>query len=177
MRLKSFLVRGLAGAALAAALAACSPPAETTAPPPAPAPAEAPAPAAAPTAEAPPAVPADVAAAIAALPAPYNEGDYDKGRVAFAQCRSCHTLKAGAPNGVGPNLHAMFGRGAGQAAGFNYSTAVKESGITWDGAQLDQWLANPRTFLPGNRMSFAGVKSETTRRDLIAYLKVETAAK
>ena len=54
---------------------------------------------------------AETAAAIAALPAPYNQASYDAGRRVFAQCRSCHTIDAGAPNRVGPNLHGVFGRG------------------------------------------------------------------
>lgn len=113
-------------------------------------------------------------AAVAALPAPYNEANYDAGRRVFAQCRSCHTLEAGAPHRVGPNLHGVFGREIGSAPGFNYSQAVQDADFVWDAAQLDNWLRNPQTFLPGNRMAFAGVRDETQRRDLIAYLKVET---
>ncbi|MBY0564439.1 MAG: cytochrome c family protein [Hyphomonadaceae bacterium] len=118
--------------------------------------------------------PAAIQAAIAALPAPYNEANYEAGRRVFAQCRSCHTLDAGGPNRVGPNLHGVFGREIGGVAGFNYSQAVQDADFIWDAAQLDNWLQNPQTFLPGNRMAFAGVRDETQRRDLIAYLKVET---
>lgn len=117
---------------------------------------------------------AAIQAAIAALPAPYNEASYDAGRRVFAQCRSCHTLEAGAPNRVGPNLHGVFGREIGSVSGFNYSQAVQDASFVWDAAQLDNWLQNPQTFLPGNRMAFAGVRDETQRRDLIAYLKIET---
>lgn len=120
--------------------------------------------------------PEEIAAALASLPAPYNEANYEAGRRVFAQCRSCHTLEEGGPNRVGPNLHGVFGREIGTAAGFNYSQAVQDASFTWDAAQLDNWLANPQTFLPGNRMAFAGVRDETQRRDLIAYLKVETGA-
>lgn len=114
-------------------------------------------------------------ARVAALPAPYNEASYDAGRRVFAQCRSCHTTAADGGNRVGPNLHGVFGREIGTAAGFNYSQAVQDANFTWDAAQLDHWLENPRTFLPGNRMAFAGVRDETQRRDVIAYLMVETA--
>ncbi len=112
---------------------------------------------------------------IAALPAPYNEADYEAGRRVFAQCRSCHTLDEGAGNRVGPNLHGVFGREIGAVDGFNYSRAVQEEDFVWDSERLDHWLQNPQTFLPGNRMAFAGVRDETQRRDLIGYLMVETA--
>jgi len=113
-------------------------------------------------------------ALLAALPAPYNVADIENGRRVFARCRSCHTLVEGGPNMTGPNLHGVFGRPAGAQPKYNYSPAVKEAGFAWDAQKLDQWLANPRTFLPGNKMSFPGLQDETDRRDLIAYLKVET---
>jgi cytochrome c len=111
---------------------------------------------------------------IAELQAPYNEANYEAGRRVFAQCRSCHTIDDGAPHRVGPNLHGVFGREIGTAEGFNYSQAVQAADFEWDAAQLDHWLANPQTFLPGNRMAFAGVRDATQRRDLIAYLMVES---
>lgn len=113
--------------------------------------------------------------AIAALPAPYNEANYEAGRRVFAQCRACHTLDAGAGNRVGPNLHLVFGREIGTAPGFTYSPAALAGDFTWDAERLDQWLANPQGFLPGNRMAFVGVREPTQRRDVIAYLMVETA--
>jgi len=113
--------------------------------------------------------------AIAALPAPYNAASYEAGRRVFAQCRSCHVIQAGAPHRVGPNLHGVFGRRIGTAEGFNYSPAVRDADFIWDADRLDHWLQNPQTFLPGNRMAFAGVRDETQRRDLIAYLMVESA--
>lgn len=130
---------------------------------------------AAPSAQAPAASAEENNAAIAALVAPYNEASYDAGRRVFAQCRSCHTIGAGEPNRVGPNLHGVFGREIGSLEGFTYSQPVQDANFTWDAAQLDHWLQNPQTFLPGNRMAFAGVRDETQRRDLIAYLMVETA--
>ncbi len=114
-------------------------------------------------------------AAIAALPAPYNAASYEAGRRVFAQCRSCHVIQAGAPHRVGPNLHGVFGREIGTSEGFTYSQAVRDADFTWDADHLDHWLQNPQTFLPGNRMAFAGVRDETQRRDLIAYLMVEAA--
>ena len=114
------------------------------------------------------------AALLASLPAPYNAGDLDHGRRVFARCRSCHTITQGGSNMTGPNLYGVFGRRAGTHEGYNYSKAVKEAGFVWDAEKLDQWLAGPRTFLPGNKMSFAGIPDAEDRRDLIAYLKVET---
>jgi len=137
--------------------------------------------------EAPPAVEAAPAAAVpaataspeklamlAALPAPWNQADLDNGRRVFARCRSCHTITEGGPTMTGPNLYGIFGRQAGTQAGFNYSDALKNASIVWDGEQLDHWLENPRTFLTGTKMSFAGIPNATDRRDVIAFLKVET---
>ncbi len=125
----------------------------------------------APAAQAPNA--AAMQAAITALPAPYNEASYEAGRRVFAQCRSCHVIQEGAPHRVGPNLHGVFGREIGTSQGFTYSQAVQDADFVWDADHLDHWLQNPQTFLPGNRMAFAGVRDETQRRDLIAYLMVE----
>jgi len=117
---------------------------------------------------------AELQALITALPAPYNQSSYEAGRRVFAQCRSCHTIDAGAPNRVGPNLHGVFGREIGSLDGFTYSQPVRDANFPWDAEHLDHWLANPQTFLPGNRMAFAGVRDETQRRDVIAYLMVES---
>lgn len=114
------------------------------------------------------------AALIAALPAPYNAGDWTEGRRVFARCRACHTLNDGGANMTGPNLWQVFGREAGTHERYNYSPALRDAGFVWDAERLDQWLNDPRGFLPGNKMSFAGVRDETDRRNLIAFLKVET---
>lgn len=111
---------------------------------------------------------------LASLPSPYNGADLENGRAAFARCRSCHTVTQGGPNMTGPNLYGIFGRTAGTHPGFNYSKAVKEAGFAWDARRLDSWLQGPRTFLPGNKMSFPGLPDATDRRDVIAWLKVET---
>ncbi|MDQ3124679.1 MAG: cytochrome c family protein [Pseudomonadota bacterium] len=117
---------------------------------------------------------AEKAALLAALPAPYNAADLENGRRAFARCRSCHTITDGGSNMTGPNLYGVFGRQAGVHPGFNYSTAMKEADFVWDVLRLDDWLENPRTFLKGTKMSFAGIPDPTDRRDVIAFLKVET---
>jgi cytochrome c len=117
---------------------------------------------------------AEKAALLATLPAPYDQADLDNGRRVFARCRSCHTITEGGPNMTGPNLFGVFGRQAGVHPDYNYSAAVKQAGFIWDGERLDHWLENPRTFLKGTKMSFAGIPDATDRRDVIAFLKVET---
>ncbi|NJC42682.1 cytochrome c [Brevundimonas alba] len=131
--------------------------------------------AAAPSASARPApTEAEKAALLAALPAPYNQADLDNGRRVFARCRSCHTINEGGSNMTGPNLYGVFGRQAGGHPNYNYSTAVKQAGFAWDAERLDHWLENPRTFLKGTKMSFPGIPDAADRRDVIAFLKVET---
>ena len=118
--------------------------------------------------------PAEKAALLAALPAPYNAADLDNGRRVFARCRSCHTLTEGGPNMTGPNLYGVFGREAGGHPDYNYSAVVKAADFTWNAERLDHWLENPRTYLKGTKMSFAGIPDPEDRRDVIAFLKVET---
>ena len=113
-------------------------------------------------------------AILASLPTPYSQADLANGKARFAQCRSCHTLADGGPDLVGPNLHGVFGRRVGSKPGYSYSEAVKGADFVWDGAHLDKWLADPRGFLPGTKMTFPGIKSDTDRRDVIAYVMVET---
>ena len=114
---------------------------------------------------------------LASLPAPYNTGDLENGKRKFAMCRSCHTINQGGPNMTGPNLYGVFGRKAGAVEGFAYSDAVKAAGFIWDADHLDKWLADPRGFMPGTKMSFMGLKEPKDRIDVIAYLKVETGYK
>lgn len=116
-------------------------------------------------------------ALLASLPAPYNTADIENGKRKFGLCRSCHTIVPGGANLTGPNLHGVFGRKAGSLENYKYSEVVKNAGFVWDAEHLDKWLAEPRTFLPGTKMSFAGLKTEKDRIDLIAYLKVETGYK
>ena len=118
--------------------------------------------------------PAEKAALLAALPAPYNSADLDNGRRVFARCRSCHTLTEGGPNMTGPNLYGVFEREAGGHPDYNYSAVVKAADFTWTAERLDHWLENPRTYLKGTKMSFAGIPDPEDRRDVIAFLKVET---
>ena len=111
---------------------------------------------------------------LAALPAPYNGGNLENGRRVFARCRACHTIGEGGPDMAGPNLYGVFGRKAGDRPRYNYSNAMRTADFTWDADKLGHWLENPRTFLPGNKMTFPGLPDATDRRDVIAFLKVET---
>lgn len=98
-------------------------------------------------------------------------GDAKRGAQLFQQCIACHSVQPG-EHMTGPSLAQAAGHKAGTASGFQrYSDALKRSGVTWDDAALDKWLANPQKFIPANSMTFAGVREPQARQDLIAYLK------
>jgi len=96
------------------------------------------------------------------------------GVAVFARCRVCHTVEADGPNGAGPNLHGLFGRTAGSVPGFNYSEAMKKSGVVWNEESLTKYLHEPRAFIPGDRMAFPGIKDDKQLAELIDYLKQVT---
>jgi cytochrome c len=103
-------------------------------------------------------------------------GDVAKGAKIFkTKCAQCHTVAAAEGHKQGPKLHGLFERKAGQAAGYSYSKANKDSGIIWGEDTLFDYLPNPKKYIPGTKMVFAGIKSEGDRKDLIAYLKESTA--
>jgi cytochrome c len=100
-------------------------------------------------------------------------GDPTRGERVFRQCQTCHVTDAGV-NKVGPSLHGIIGRKAGTVAGFRYSNANKNSGITWTEQELYSYLENPRAKVPGTIMSFVGLRDSQQRADVIAYLKTHT---
>jgi cytochrome c len=94
----------------------------------------------------------------------------DDGRQVFKQaCGICHAVQAGR-NGVGPSLFGVVGRKTGSVPGFHYSDANKNAGLTWDATTLNRYLTNPRGVVPGTTMAYAGLKDDTKRTDVIAYL-------
>jgi cytochrome c len=98
------------------------------------------------------------------------DGDAARGEVKFQDCAACHKLEAGA-NNVGPSLHGVFTRKAGELADFRYSPAIKRSGIIWTPETLDKFITDPQAAVPGNRMPYAGMAGASDRADLIAYLQ------
>ncbi len=108
---------------------------------------------------------------LSAAHAAYAQGEVQHGAKYFPQCAACHTLEPGR-NLTGPSLANLFGRKAGAVPGFlRYSDALKRSGVVWDEKTLDGWLKDPEKFIPGNDMTFPGIKDDQARRELIAYLK------
>jgi len=98
-------------------------------------------------------------------------GDPVKGQEVYRACAACHSLEAGR-HMTGPSLAGIWGRRAGTAEGFaRYSDPLRRSEIVWDDTTLDAWLADPRTYIPGNRMTFRGLPDDGERRDLIAFLR------
>ena len=89
---------------------------------------------------------------------------------AFGQCAACHSLKPGVA-GVGPSLVGVYGTKAGEVPGYSFSPALKASGLTWDDATLDKWLAGPMQLVPGTKMTYQGMADPAKRQKLIAFLK------
>lgn len=98
------------------------------------------------------------------------EGDPAAGEGIFRKCAACHAKEEG-KNKVGPSMFGVWEREAGSVEGFNYSDAMAEAGYAWDEENLTGFLANPRSYLPGTKMAFPGIKKEDQLADLIAYLK------
>ena len=105
----------------------------------------------------------------------YAQADQANGARQAQICRACHSLDEGGANMIGPPLFGFFGTKAGSHEGFEFSPVLRESDFVWTPRALDAWLAQPGRFLPGNRMTFAGVHRPNDRDDLIAYLLTVTS--
>jgi cytochrome c2 len=116
--------------------------------------------------------------ALAAMSAAFSPAalaqNAENGEQVFKKCRACHQVGEGAKNAVGPVLNGLLGRKSGTVEAFNYSDANKEAGtkgLIWSEAELDKYLEAPLTYMPKNKMAFAGLKDAGDRLDVIAYLK------
>ena len=102
------------------------------------------------------------------------QGDAEAGAKVFRKCRACHKVGDGARNGVGPMLTGIVDNEIASVEGFNYSDAFlakKAEGLVWTAEMLDTFLTKPKDFIPGTKMRYAGLKKESQRADVIAYLK------
>jgi cytochrome c len=97
--------------------------------------------------------------------------DAAAGEKVFAVCKACHQIGETAKNSVGPLLNGVIGRKAGSVPGYNYTSANKDSGITWDEATFREYIKDPKAKIPGTKMIYAGLKDEQKTNDLIAFLK------
>jgi cytochrome c len=114
------------------------------------------------------------AKAAAADPAAFNKllasASAERGAGLVKQCQICHNTEEGKGPKIGPDLYGVVNRPVASVPGFNYSAALKAKGGNWTFAELDKWIEDPRAYVKGTSMSFAGLKSESKRADLIAYL-------
>jgi len=97
-------------------------------------------------------------------------GDAEKGEKVFKKCKACHAMKKGKKK-VGPSLYGIVGAKAAGMENFKYSKAMSGADITWDEKTLDAFLAQPKKFLKGTKMSFKGLKKQADRDNVIAYMK------
>jgi cytochrome c len=96
--------------------------------------------------------------------------DISAGKSSFNKCLACHAIGEGARNKIGPELNGLDGRKSGTAPDYSYSDANKNSGITWSEAEFKDYIKDPKTKIPGTKMTFAGIKNEKEVNDLWAFL-------
>jgi cytochrome c len=111
-----------------------------------------------------------LALSLIAVSLPVLAADPEAGAKVFKKCAACHAVGEGAQNKVGPELNGIFGRPAGSVPDYNYSDANKNSGIVWTEAIFAEYIKDPRGYLPGTAMAFAGLKKDEDIADLTAYL-------
>jgi cytochrome c len=97
-------------------------------------------------------------------------GDAGRGKTVALQCRACHTVNEGGKPLIGPNLWAVVGRPKGTQEGFKYSDAMKAKGGNWTLEDLDQFITDPKAFVPGTIMPFAGLADAAQRADVLVFL-------
>ena len=102
--------------------------------------------------------------------------DPAKGEQVFKKCAACHNADKGGSNALGPNLWGIMGEPVGKGHGFAFSDALAGKGGNWDWANLSEWLANPKKFAPGTKMTFAGLSKPEDRANIIAFLNAHSDA-